>query len=210
MAVTQRGPAIFVSLAAVALLVSGCASGTSTRDLNVVGQAQPQQLQPVQNSTVAQNQLPPLGAVQGAPAPGLTGQPVLGGVPAQQPAPGLTGQPVLGGAPQQTAAADGSMVSLDPLLSGSGVGPEGVWTVVSGASQCRLNLPLTPREGTTRYRASAPGCTLPGLANVGSWQQVGNQVQLFDESHNLIAALALSGGRYIGTLAGGQPISMQR
>jgi hypothetical protein len=208
MAVRMRGSAPLFSLAAVAVLLAGCTSASNTANLNVVGQAQPQQLQPVQQSTVSQNQLPPLGGAQGAPAPGLTGQPVLGGVQAQQQA-GVYGQPGAVGA-TTTASANGSFVSLDPLAAGFGTGPEGVWTVVSGASQCRLNLPLTVKEGTNRYRASAPGCTLPGLAGVGAWQQVGNQIQLFNESGMLVAALAQSNGRYVGTMAGGQAISMQR
>lgn len=192
MAFRMRGSASFIALAIVSMTLAGCAS-SNNRDLNIVGQVQPQQLAPVQDSTVAQNQLPPLGGVEGAPAPGLTGQPVLGGVQTQQ-----------------TASADGSFVSLDPLAGGVSSGPEGVWTAISGTSQCRVNLPLTAREGTTRYRASAPGCAVPGLASVGSWQQVGSQIQLFDEAGTLVAALAQSGPRYIGTLAGGQAISLQR
>jgi len=205
MAVRMRGSASLFSLAAVAVLLAGCSSTSNTAGLNVVGRAQaPQQLQPVPNSTVAQNQLPPLGGVQGSPAPGLTGQPVLGGVQQQSTA---TGQP---GAVGTTTTATAGGVSLDPLAAGVGTGPEGVWTVLAGASQCRLNLTMTTREGTSRYRASAPACTLPGLSTVGSWQQVGNQVQLFDESNNLVAALSQSNGRYVGTLTGGQAISMQR
>jgi hypothetical protein len=214
MMVWVRG-SLSVAGLAVALTVAGCASTSNTSNLNTIGA--PTQLQPVQNSTVAQGTLPAIGAV-GTPAPGLSGQPVLGGVPPAQP--GLTGMtnPALGapaaGATTQTAAANGSFVSLDPLAQpaagGVSSGPEGVWTVLSGASQCRLNLPLTAKEGTSRYRASAPGCTLPGLSTVASWQQVGNQVQVFDENNNIVAAVAQSGGRYIGTLAGGQAISMQR
>lgn len=195
---------------AISLAVAGCASSASnTANLNTVGQ--PGQLQPVQNSTVAQGQLPALGAT-GAPAPGLSGQPTLGGLPPVQPSFGATGVPPMG--TTTTTANNGSFVSLDPLAQpmagGVSSGPEGVWTVLSGASQCRLNLPLTAKEGTTRYRASAPGCTLPGLATVASWQQIGNQVQVFDENNNIVAAMANSGGRYIGTLAGGQAITMQR
>ena len=43
---------------------------------------------------------------------------------------------------------------------------------------------------------------------VTSWQLTGSQVQLFDENGDIIAALILSGTRFIGTLAGGQGISM--
>lgn len=192
MAIRMSGSASIFSLAAVAVVLAGCSSSTPVRDLNIVGQVQPQPAAPVETSTVAQTALPPLGAVQGAPAPSLVGQPVLGGAQAQQTA--LTGSPV----------------SLDPLASSVPLGPEGVWTAIAGASQCRVNLTLTAREGTTRNRASAPGCVVPGLAMLGSWQQVGNQIQLFDDSGNLVAALAQSGQRYIGTLTGGQALSIQR
>jgi hypothetical protein len=137
--------------------------------------------------------------------PGLTGQPVMGGA-APQPGYGMSA-----GATTNVATNTGaSTVSLAPMTTGAASGPAGVWNVVSGATTCRLNLPLTAREGTTRYRASAPGCALPGLAGVGSWQQVGTQVQLFDESNNMVAALSQSGNSYIGTLSGGQPVSMAR
>ena len=220
MAVWMQRSASTLALVVMAGTLAACSS-TSTRNLNVVGQM-PQQAQPVQNSAVAQSQLPPLGGVQGQAAPGLAGQPVMGGVQAQSP--GLTGQPVMGGAPQPgygMAPAAGattnvatntgaSTVSLAPMTTGAASGPAGVWNVVSGSTTCRLNLPLTAREGTTRYRASAPGCALPGLAGVGSWQQVGTQVQLFDESSNMVAALSQTGSSYIGTLSGGQPVSMSR
>ncbi|HHY48706.1 MAG TPA: AprI/Inh family metalloprotease inhibitor, partial [Alphaproteobacteria bacterium] len=136
------------------------------------------------------------------------------------------GQPVLGGGqPQtgtaiQTASTDDSFVTLDAVgsvpnapgrdLSG-GLTIEkllGGWTVVSGAEQCKLNLTYTSKAGTSRYRASAPGCQLAGLKVVASWQLAGSQVQLFDENGDMIAALILSGNRFIGTLAGGQGISM--
>ena len=82
------------------------------------------------------------------------------------------------------------------------------WTVISGATQCRLNLTQTAKTGTERYRASTPGCQLPKLAVVSSWQLAGSQVQLFDENGDMVAALILSGTRFIGTLSGGQGISM--
>jgi len=227
MTVRMRGSASFFGLAAVAaIMLAGCSSTADTRNLNVVGQAQPQQLAPVQGSTVAQNTLPPLGGVQGQAAPGLSGQPVLGGVQqqaalsGQTAAPGLSGQPVLGGTSASattttttTPAAPGtggSFVSLDPLAANIGTGPEGTWTVLSGQSQCRLNLPLTPGGAPGTNRASAPGCTLPGLSTVAGWRQVGSQIQLVDGANAIVAFLAPSGGNYIGTLAGGQPITMQR
>ena len=123
-------------------------------------------------------------------------------------------------APTQTAANNGSFVTLGapgalPATPGrdltGGLTIEkllGGWTIVSGADQCKLNLTYTAKAGTSRYRASTPGCTLPGLMVVSSWQLVGTQVQLFDENNDIIASLILSGNRFIGTLAGGQGISM--
>ena len=57
-------------------------------------------------------------------------------------------------------------------------------------------------------RLDAPACGLKGLSVVASWKLAGSQVQLFDENGDLVAALILSGNRFIGTLAGGQGISM--
>jgi hypothetical protein len=185
----------------MAALLAACQStGSNTANLNTIGA--PQQLQPVQNSTVQQGTLPAIGAT-GTPAPGLSGQPVLGGVPANQTAMTTPG-----------ASPGSSIVSLDPLAQpvggGMSTGPEGAWNVVAGAATCRINLPMTAKTGTSYYRASAPGCTVPQIASVSGWQQVGSQLQLYDENGNIAAFLAPSGGRYIGTMGGGQAISMSR
>lgn len=199
MTVWMRGTFSAVGVAAMAVVLAACQStGSNTANLNTIGQ--PQQLQPVQNSTVQQGSLPAIGAT-GTPAPGLSGQPVLGGVPANQ-----TASTAPGTLP--------SIVSLDPLAQpvagGMSTGPEGVWNVVAGTATCRINLPMTAKTGTSYYRASAPGCTVPQIASVTGWQQVGSQLQLYDENGNIAAFLAPSGGRYIGTMGGGQAISMSR
>jgi len=205
----KRASAAATTMGALVLLAA-CSSGSQgSRTLG-----QPEQLQPVPSGTVASANLPTIGqggvAQPGAPAtveqinPALTGQPVLGGRPA----------------PVQTANADGSFVTLDSVgavpaapgrdLSG-GLTIEkllGGWAVVSGAGQCKLNLTYSAKAGTSRYRASTPACNLPGLAVVASWQLAGSQVQLFDENGDMIAALIHTGDRFIGTLAGGQGISM--
>jgi hypothetical protein len=213
MTVWMRGLVSAAGIAAIALVVAGCSStGSNTANLNTIGT--PQQLQPVQNSVVQQGTLPAIGAT-GTVAPGLSGQPVLGGVQANT---ALTGtSPALAGNTQAAAAATGtpsSIVSLDPLAQPTAgamtSGPEGVWNVVAGAAQCRLNLPMTAKTGTSYFRASAPGCAVPVLAGVAGWQQVGSQLQLYDENGNIAAFLAPSSGRYIGTMAGGQAISMAR
>lgn len=205
MADWMRGSLSAVGVAAIAVVLAACQStGSNTANLNTIGQ--PQQLQAVPNSTVQQGTLPAIGAT-GTPAPGLSGQPVLGGVPANQTAmatPGAT----------TTPGASPSIVSLDPLAQpvagGMSTGPEGAWNVAAGAATCRINLPMTAKTGTSYYRASAPGCTVPQIASVTGWQQVGSQLQLYDENGNIAAFLAPSGGRYIGTMGGGQAISMSR
>ncbi|MBB4052013.1 hypothetical protein GGR20_001655 [Devosia subaequoris] len=197
----KRGASSVVGLAALALLAAACSpsSRTNTANLNVVGQ--PQQLQPVQNSTVQQSSLPAIGAT-GTPAPGLSGQPVLGGQTT------TTASATSAGTATGT---NSSIVSVGtPMTTGVSTGPEGAWNVVAAGQTCRLNLPLTTKTGTNYYRASAPGCTVPQIASVTGWQQVGSQLQLYDENGNIAAFLAPSGGRYIGTMGGGQAVSMAR
>jgi hypothetical protein len=148
----------------------------------------------------------------------MSGGAGAGGGVGQDPALANGGNPP----PTQMANANGSFVSLNDAgnasssagttrdLSG-GLTIEkliGGWTVVSGAAQCKLNLTYTTKTGTSRYRASTPGCSIAGLAPVASWQLVGSQVQLFNDGGKLIGTLLLSGSRFIGTLAGGQGISM--
>lgn len=198
-AVSRMGRAI-VALGLVGLLLSGCAStGVSVQNADA-----DQQLAPVQNSNVSTAALPPIGPngeVQGPTGNGMT--------PAQP-----------NGTTPQVANADGSVTNVAPVgalpnsgsrdLSG-GLTVEkllGRWTIVSGGTQCAINLTQTTKTGTSRYRASAPACALQVLGTVASWQLAGSQVQLFDEKGNLIGALILSGNRFIGTLSGGQGISM--
>ena len=199
----MRGSLSAVGVAAIAVVLAACQStGSNTANLNTIGA--PAQLQAVPNSTVQQGTLPAIGAT-GTPAPGLSGQPVLGGrrIITNKTTPGTT-----------TPGATPSIVSLDPLAQpvagGMSTGPEGAWNVVAGTATCRINLPKTAKTGTTYFRASAPGCTVPQIASVSGWQQVGSQLQLYDENGNIAAFLAPSGGRYIGTISGGQPISMSR
>ena len=205
MMVWMRGSLSAAGIAAIAVVLAACSStGSNTANLNTIGA--PAQLQPVQNSTVQQGTLPAIGAT-GTPAPGLSGQPVLGGVPANTQtamiAPGGT-------APLTSTGMQPSITTLPTTTPGMSAGPEGVWNVVAGQAQCRLNLPMTAKTGTSYYRASAPGCSVPALASVTGWQQVGSQLQLYDDNGNIAAFLAPSSGRYIGTMGGGQAISMAR
>lgn len=208
----KRAGVSAAAIGTLALVLAGCSTArVATRNLS-----QPEQLQPIQDGAVASANLPTIGQ-SGQTQTAQLGAPAT----PNQVNPALTGQPVLGGSqPVQTANADGSFVTLDSVgavsaapgrdLSG-GLTIEkllGGWTIVSGAVQCKLNLTYTAKAGTSRYRASTPGCQLKGLSVVASWQLAGSQVQLFDENGDMIAALILSGNRFIGTLAGGQGISM--
>lgn len=201
MQVWKRSLSTLTSLAVMALVVAACSptSRTNTSNLNVVGA--PQQLQPIQTTAVQTNSLPPLGGATGTVAPGLSGQPVLGGQPANA-------LPPLGATPGSfaTAGTTGGSFASVPTASG----PEGSWNVAAAGQSCQLNLPLTAKTGTNYYRASAPGCAIPQVASITGWQQVGSQLQLYDENGNIAAFLAPSSGRYIGTMSGGQALSMSR
>lgn len=221
----KRASVSAAAIAALATILAGCSS-TSTNP-NSVRLPSPQPVGSVQNSQVATTNLPSIGQDANGQrlqtsqvAPSLTGQPVLGG---RQDTMTMSGGAGMGDpanpAPLQTAS-NGGFVTLDsvgsvPAAPGrdltGGLTIEkllGGWTIVSGAEQCKLNLTYTAKTGTSRYRASTPGCTLRGLNVVASWQLTGTQVQLYDENGDMVAALILSGNRFIGTLAGGQGISM--
>lgn len=201
------------TLAGVSLAVTLAACGATTSNMpNIVGQSAPSALPPVQSSAVSSNALPQLpgSTVQGPINPSLTGTPVLGGASVQQQT--LTTGDIIGnGAPsldplaipgQVTAGARdlSGGVSVDKLIGG--------WTLAGGNTQCRVNLTQTVKTGTTRYRASVPGCQIGGLANVSSWAVVGGQVQLFDEAGSIMAILTQSGNQFIGTAAGGIAVTM--
>jgi hypothetical protein len=218
-------------LAAALLLAGALVSGCSTMGDSggIAANDQPGQLPPVTDSTVSSSALPPIGGADGSvevatAAPYDTNP---NGMPMPQSDAGgaglVTGSTA--GAPTTAPGAaapagPGGFVSLDDVgkvpstpgrdLSG-GLTVEkllGGWTVTSGTSTCRLNLTYTSTVGNTRYRASAPGCVIPTLGAVSSWQLAGTQVQLFDSSNKMVGALLLSGNRFIGTLTGGQAITM--
>jgi len=230
MAISARS-IMAVGVVTLSLTLAGCASssvgpnGTRTA---------PEDIAPIQNVPVASSNLPAIGQtgttqnMSTLPMPGQnTNTLTVGGGAGigQSQDPMLQGQQVAqqpGQLPAstQTAANNGSFVTLGapgalPATPGrdltGGLTIEkllGGWTIVSGADQCKLNLTYTAKAGTSRYRASTPGCAIAGLMVVSSWQLVGTQVQLFDENNDIIASLILSGNRFIGTLAGGQGISM--
>ncbi len=222
MMMSRRAGVSVALLTGLALTLSGCASGTMSSST-----AYAENITPIQNTPVASSNLPAIGA-NGQPmtptdlnAPAALNPSLQGGTPGQlTPQPGVTdqfGNPLV---VASVAPVDGTFVSTDafgtvPQTQGrdltGGLTYEkllGGWTIVAGASQCKLNLTYTAKTGTSRYRASTPGCALSGLNVVASWALAGSQVQLYDENGDIVANLLLSGNRFIGTLAGGTGISM--
>lgn len=191
------------------LSLSACTMSSMGNQTRVA--SAPENLPPVQSSSVQSGQLPPLNGQPGQVGPngeriGPDGLPMTapGAQPGEVGAPASDGSFADLGSDGLTPGATGrdlsGGLSIEKLLGG--------WTLITGDAECRLNLTYTKKTGTDRYRASTPGCTMPGLAVVSSWQLAGAQVQLFDENGDLIGALLQSGNRFIGTLAGGQPVSM--
>lgn len=194
-----------------AMALTGCTTSSSTPGADI-GAPLPQ-LTPVETGAVQQGSLPPVGS-----DPQQTASTDL------NPPFGVVGDgsdsadPLLQG--NGGVAPDGSFVTLDDLNSGDSVasvgGPLtvedllGGWTITDTTSSCRLNLTYTAKEETGRYRASAPGCDVAGVAAVASWQLAGSQVQLYNEPGQLMATLLLSGGRFVGTMTGGRGITMER
>lgn len=183
-------------------VVAACSPTMSPRTNTI---SQPQPITPVATGTVQTSDLPPIG---GAPA----------AASAASTAP--TNTTGLYDPLTQTASSEG-FVSLDGMgtpgntmggrdLSGALTMEKllGGWTIIAGAEQCRLNLTYTAKGATGRYRASTPACTQPVLATVTSWQLLGNQIQLYNEADELVGTLLKSGDRFVGTLSGGQAVSL--
>ena len=206
----KRGIFLFSMFASTALL-AGCSStspfSSSNRNLSA-----PAQLPPVANSSVQTSSLPPLQGQDGVVTSSDTFDPNAIVFDPNN------GDPALNG---QVANADGSFVNIDEVgatgltpggrdISGSLTTAKllGTWNVSAEQRQCRLNLTQTAKTGTNRFRASTPGCEIPVLSLVSSWQLTGSQIQLFDESGAIIGAFQRSGNRFVGTLSGGIAASM--
>lgn len=160
---------------------------------------QPAPIQPVQTGSVQTGDLPPIAGTASTPTiPGNTAE--AGSLQTAATAPGFVLDDI--SAPGNTTGGRdlSGAVTMEQLLGG--------WTILVGADQCRLNLTYTAKGSTGRYRASTPGCTQPTLALVTSWQLLGNQIQLYNEGDELVGTLLKSGNRFVGTLSGGQAISM--
>lgn len=198
MSVMNNSAKLLVLASAAALVLSGCSTsrfggGRVTR--------QPAQLQPISNSQVQSQNLPPIGQNGSQIGIGFN----------DSADPSLLGQ---------TTNADGTLINADgvstlPNTSGrdmsGGVSVAkllGAWTVIAGADRCQINLTQTTKSGTNRYRASAPTCNVPALSLLSSWRLAGNQVQFYDSSGAIIGSLLQNDQRFVGTLAGGIAVSM--
>ena len=204
MIVTINRTATLAGLMLATALVAGCSP--TTRGTTPVATGMPPPATPVATSNVQASDLPPIGGSASSSST-LTTQ---------------SSSDLYGSGNTQTAANDGFVtmndinapstttasgrdltgaITIEKLLGG--------WTVNAGATQCRLNLTYTAKGATGRYRASTPACGQETLAEVTSWQLLGNQIQLYNESDAIVGTLLRSGDRFVGTLAGGQSISME-
>ncbi|MCB1517932.1 MAG: AprI/Inh family metalloprotease inhibitor [Hyphomicrobiaceae bacterium] len=200
----------YAALVVAGLALTGCSNSARFSDYG----PPPEQLTPLANSSVQRSSLPPLngaqtqnGGYQVNPDGSFTAYPTDGLI---------SGDPLIDnqqpGTSVITADATGNLTTTQTRdLTGALTETKmlGGWTVISGAATCQINLTQTAKPGTNRYRASAPGCTaIPVLGQLASWQLAGSQVQFFSESGQLMATLLKSGNRFIGSLSGGQGISM--
>jgi len=217
-----------------AAVLAGCTTSSRQFPPADVGTPLPP-VAPVESTVIERGSLPPVG--EGGQRPvDATGQPSgtgtrtldamgvpLDAAPAGTEGSGLpegTAADTMGSAGSQTGEDNTSFVTLDDLQSGGTVAGRnlsgeltvekllGGWTIDDGINSCRLNLTYTAKGETGRYRASAPGCQVAGVAAVSSWDLAGGQIRLFTESGQLIAALVLSGERFVGTLADGRRVTM--
>ncbi|MCD7058333.1 AprI/Inh family metalloprotease inhibitor [Pelagibacterium xiamenense] len=193
------------TLALAAILVAGTTlAACSTQRFGGSAPAttslpQPAPITPVQTGTVQSSDLPPIGGTATA-ASGATNT-------------GLYD-------PSTQTAASGGFGTFDDVSGASTGGRDltgpltmekllGGWTLTAGVDQCRLNLTYTAKGATGRYRASTPGCTQETLAGITSWQLLGSQIQFYNEANELIGTVFKSpDNRLVGTLAGGQSITM--
>ncbi len=187
------------ALAIAGLALAGC-SPTSFGAQSPVATAsvqQPAAIAPVETGSVQSDDLPPIAGTTSTPT--VVGN-TSGTTTASASGPGFVLDDV--GSPGNTTGGRdlSGPTTMEQLLGG--------WTVMAGATQCRLNLTYTAKGATGRYRASTPACAEPTLAAVTSWQLLGNQIQLYDESDALVGTLLKSGNRFVGTLSGGQAISL--
>ncbi len=210
MKITTLGVGKSIGALFLLVLVAGCASSRRFTTPTT-------QLEPVIASEVQSSELPPLTQANNSGDPLLTdnsGVNTQFGFPQDSRDPLLmpNGAPALLTLPGSAAGGPNAVspsVATRNLSGGLSVQKLlGSWTIISGADRCQVNLTQTLKTGTQRYRASAPNCAISTLAGLASWKLIGSQVQFYNVSGQLIGALLQSGNRLIGTLAGGQGVSM--
>lgn len=201
---TQKRPLGLAVVAASLTVLAACSPsgfGRSAPTLQATP-PRPAPIQPIQTSSVQTSDLPPIAGSEVLPTstPTLPGNTATTGSQTMASTPGFVLDDV--GSPGNTMGGRelSGTLTMQQLLGG--------WTILVGAEQCRLNLTYTAKGATGRYRASTPGCAEPTLAAVTSWLLLGNQIQLYNESDELVGTLLRSGNRFVGTLSGGQAISM--
>ena len=199
----QKGLGLTLAAGSLALLAACSPSGFGRSAPTMAATPpQPAPIQPVQTGSVQTSDLPPIAGSEVLPpsTPTVPGNTASLDGPAMGSTPGFVLDDV--GSPGNTTGGRdlSGTITMEQLLGG--------WTVLVGAEQCRLNLTYTAKGATGRYRASTPGCVEPALGAVTSWQLLGNQIQLYNESDELVGTLLRSGNRFVGTLSGGQAISM--
>ncbi|GGA35915.1 AprI/Inh family metalloprotease inhibitor [Pelagibacterium lentulum] len=210
MKILTRGNVSLAVVVSAGLVLAGCSPTGMGRGAPQPQTNMPAPITPVQTGTVQATDLPPIGGQASASPSVSTGSALYD--PSSQPG-------------QATGMVSGGQTNVVPAISdvagtGGTIGGRnlaggltmenmiGGWTITAGAEQCRLNLTYTAKGATGRYRASTPACSQPTLAEVTSWQLLGSQVQLYNEADELVGTLLRSGDRFVGTLAGGQSISM--
>ncbi|WP_127144233.1 AprI/Inh family metalloprotease inhibitor [Pelagibacterium montanilacus] len=201
-----------------ALFLAGCASTTTPP---ATGLPQPAPITPITTGTVESSDLPPIGGGTGDQGAGSTFR-SSSALPADTRVSNASSvYDPSGSSDAASTTTSGGFVSLDdisPVGTSSGgrnlsgdltmEGLLGGWTLRAGTTECRLNLTYTAKGATGHYRASTPGCTQETLAGVAAWQLLGSQIQLYDDADQLIGTLLRSGDRFVGTLAGGQSVTL--
>lgn len=194
---------VFAGISLV-VLIAACSPSVSPRlpvnATGIISQPLPN-VAPVTISSVSSSDLPPIG---GTTANGN----FASNAPAADPSvvPGTSPDFVSLNDISSTVGAAGTgrdltgSLTMEKLIGG--------WNIEIAGQQCRLNLTYTAKGASGRYRASTPSCGQATLASVTSWMLLGNQINLYDEADKIVGTLLRKGDQFVGTVAGGQIISM--
>lgn len=200
MNISYKSILAFTGIVVLSGTLAACTSSQRFGGSSPAAAPQPTPITPVQTGTVQSSDLPPIGGTgTTASRTGNTG--LYDPAPQSQTQGGFASLGDVNGAPASGGRDLSGPLTMEKLLGG--------WTVTVGAEQCRLNLTYTAKGASGRYRASTPGCTQETLADVTSWQLLGNQIQFYNDANELVGTVFKSvDNRLAGTLAGGQSIAM--